>query len=38
MEVVGNTLEYIGIGNNFLIKSTMAKQLKEIMNKWDWIK
>jgi hypothetical protein len=38
MEVVGNTLEHIGIGNNLLNKTAMAKQLKEIMNKCDWIK
>jgi hypothetical protein len=35
MEVVGNTVEHIGIGNNLLNKTAMAKQLKEIMNKCD---
>jgi hypothetical protein len=30
-----NTLEVIGIGNNFLNRTQTAKQLKETINKWD---
>jgi hypothetical protein len=37
-EVVGNTLEQIGIGNNFLNKTQKAQHLRERMNKWDCIK
>jgi hypothetical protein len=32
-EVVGNTLEYIGIGNNFLSRTQKAQHLRERMNK-----
>jgi hypothetical protein len=37
-EVAGNTLEYIGIGNNFLCRTQKAQHLRERMNKWDFIK
>jgi hypothetical protein len=36
-EVVGNILEYIGIGNDFLSRTQKAQYLREIMNKWDYI-
>jgi hypothetical protein len=34
----GNTLELIGIGKDFLNRTTAAQQLRERMNKWDFIK
>jgi hypothetical protein len=37
-EVVGNTLEQAGIGNNFLSRTQKAQHLRETMNKWDCIK
>jgi hypothetical protein len=37
-EVVGNTLEHIGIGNDFLNRISRAQQPRERMNKWDCIK
>jgi hypothetical protein len=37
-EVVGNTLEQIGIGNDFLSRTQMAQYLRERMNKWDCTK
>jgi hypothetical protein len=37
-EVVGNTLEHIGRGNNFLNITQRAQHLSERMNKWDCIK
>jgi hypothetical protein len=37
-EAVGNTLEQIGIGNNFLSRIQKAQHLRETMNKWDCIK
>jgi hypothetical protein len=37
-EAVGNTLEQIGIGNDFLNRTQKAQQLRETMNKWDCIK
>jgi hypothetical protein len=37
-EVVGNTLEHISIGNDFLNRTSIAKQSKERINKWDCIK
>jgi hypothetical protein len=33
-EIVGNTLEQIGIGNNFLNRIQKAQHLRETMNKW----
>jgi hypothetical protein len=37
-EAVGNTLEQIGIGNDFLNRTPKAQHLRETMNKWDYIK
>jgi hypothetical protein len=37
-DTVGNTLEQIGIGNNFLNRTQKAQHLRETMNKWDCIK
>jgi hypothetical protein len=34
----GNTLEVIGIGKDFLIRTPAAQQLKERIDKWDFIK
>jgi hypothetical protein len=35
---LGNTLELKGIGNNFLSRTQMAQQLRERINKWDYMK
>jgi hypothetical protein len=32
----GNTLEQIGIGQDFLNRTPAAQQLRERMNKWDF--
>jgi hypothetical protein len=37
-EGAGNTLELIGIGNDFLTTTPAAQQLRERMDKWDFIK
>jgi hypothetical protein len=37
-EAVRNTLEQIGIGNNFLKRTQKAQHLRETMNKWDCMK
>jgi hypothetical protein len=37
-ERAGNTLELIGIGNDFLNRTPAAQQLRERMDKWDFIK
>jgi hypothetical protein len=37
-ERAGNTLEVIGIGKDFLNRTSEAQQLRERMNKWDFIK
>jgi hypothetical protein len=37
-EAVGNTLEQIGIGNDFLNRTQKTHRLKETMNKWNRIK
>jgi hypothetical protein len=37
-EAVGNTLEQISIGNNFLNRTQKAQHLRQTMNKWDCIK
>jgi hypothetical protein len=34
----GNTLELIGIGKDFLNRTPVAQQLRERMDKWDFIK
>jgi hypothetical protein len=37
-ERVGNTLELIGIGKDFLNRTPAAQQLRESIDKWDFIK
>jgi hypothetical protein len=37
-ERAGNTLELLGIGKNFLNRTPAAQQLRERMDKWDFIK
>jgi hypothetical protein len=37
-EGAGNTLYVIGIGKDFLNRTPVAQQLREKMNKWDFIK
>jgi hypothetical protein len=34
----GNTLEAIGIDKDFLNKTSAAQQLRERMDKWDYMK
>jgi hypothetical protein len=37
-ERAGNTLEAIGIGKDFLSRTPVAQQLREKMDKWDYMK
>jgi hypothetical protein len=37
-EAVGNALEQVGIGNDFLNRAQKAQHLRETTNKWDCIK
>jgi hypothetical protein len=37
-ERIGNPLEDIGIGNNFVKRTPVAQQLREKIDKWDCIK
>jgi hypothetical protein len=37
-ERAGNTMELIGIGNDFLSRTQMAQQLRERNDKWDYMK
>jgi hypothetical protein len=37
-ERVGNTLELVGVGKNFLNETPAAQQLRDSINKWDFIK
>jgi hypothetical protein len=37
-ERAGKTLEGIGIGNDFLSRTQKAQQLRERINKWDYMK
>jgi hypothetical protein len=37
-ERAGNTLEAIGIGKDFLNRTPAAQQLRERMDKWDYMK
>jgi hypothetical protein len=37
-ERVGNTLELVGIGKNFLNETPAAQQLRDRIDKWDLIK
>jgi hypothetical protein len=34
----GNTLKAIGIGNNYLNRNPAAQQLRERIEKWDYMK
>jgi hypothetical protein len=36
-EGAGNTVELLGIGKDFLNRTPAAQQLRERMNKWDFI-
>jgi hypothetical protein len=36
-ERAGNILELIGIGNNFLNRTQMAQQLRERIDKWNYM-
>jgi hypothetical protein len=37
-ERAGNTLEAIGIGKDFLSRTQVAQQLRERIDKWDYMK
>jgi hypothetical protein len=37
-ERAGSILELIGIGNDFLNRTQMAQQLRERIDKWDYMK
>jgi hypothetical protein len=37
-ERAGNTLEATGIGNDFLSRTQGAQQLREKIDKWDYMK
>jgi hypothetical protein len=37
-ERIQNTLEHVGIGNNFLNSTQIAQQLRERIDKWDYTK
>jgi hypothetical protein len=37
-EKAGNILEAIGIGKDFLCRTPEAQQLRERMDKWDYMK
>jgi hypothetical protein len=37
-ERAGNTLEAIGVGKDFLNRTPAAQQLRERMDKWDYMK
>jgi hypothetical protein len=37
-ERVGNTLELVGIGKNFLSETPAAQQIRDSIDKWDLIK
>jgi mitochondrial fission protein ELM1 len=37
-ERAGNTLEAIGIGNDFLSRTQVAQQLRKRIKKWDYVK
>jgi hypothetical protein len=37
-ERAGNALEFIGLGNNFLNRTQMAQQLRERIDKCDYMK
>jgi hypothetical protein len=33
-EEIGNTLDHIGTGNNFMTRTPIAQQLRESIDKW----
>jgi predicted RNA-binding protein with PIN domain len=33
---IGNTLEHIVLGNNFMNRTPIAEQLRERIDKWKW--
>jgi hypothetical protein len=37
-EKAGNMLEAIDIGKDFLSRTQVAQQLREMINKWDYVK
>jgi hypothetical protein len=37
-ERAGNALETIGIDKDFLTRTQAAQQLKEVIDKWDYMK
>jgi hypothetical protein len=37
-KTTGNTLEAIGIGKHFLSRTPAAQQLRERVDKWDYVK
>jgi hypothetical protein len=37
-ERIGETLEHLGIGNEFLNRTAIAQQKRERIDKWDCIK
>jgi hypothetical protein len=37
-ERIGKTLEYIGIASNFYSRTPIAQQLRERIDKWDYMK
>jgi hypothetical protein len=37
-ERAGNTVEATGIGNDFLSRTQIDQQLRERINKWDYMK
>jgi hypothetical protein len=37
-QTAGDTLQAIGIGNNFLNRTQKVQQLREMIGKWDYMK
>jgi hypothetical protein len=37
-ERAGNTLKALGVGKDFLSRTQVAQQLRERMDKWDYMK
>jgi hypothetical protein len=37
-ERIGNILEHIGVGNSFMNRTPITQQLRQKINKWDYIK
>jgi hypothetical protein len=38
VQETGKTLEHIGLGSNFLGRTSIAQQLRETLGKWDYMK